>query len=98
MLSVPPPPTLRGAPLRLRSREHLMQCIGTSLGWDTSATELAHRAGLNPRVVQYLLSGQRVNCKPSTARAISEAVGIPLAELFASEPVRRSPEREGGAA
>lgn len=58
---------LRGQPLDGRK---MNQCV------------LADRAGVSPAFIAHLASGYRDTCKPETAKAIADALGVNLLVLF----------------
>lgn len=43
---------------------------------------LAERAGVSPAFIAHLVSGYRATCKPKTAQAIADALGVNLLVLF----------------
>lgn len=44
--------------------------------------ELAEKAGVSPAFIAHLVSGYRGTCKPRTAKAIADALGVNLLVLF----------------
>jgi len=43
---------------------------------------LAERAGVSPAFIAHLVSGYRTTCKPETAQAIADALGVNLLLIF----------------
>jgi len=68
--------------LKLRSRRLLNEYL-EHLGW--SQRRLAREAGLKHAIVNHLCNGTRSTCRPSTARALEEALGCPSGLLFEVE-------------
>lgn len=65
--------------VKLKSRR-LLADYTKHMQW--SGRRLAREAGLGHAIVLHLLSGERTNCSPETARKIEEALGCPSGLLF----------------
>lgn len=57
-----------------------------------SVRSLAEQAGANRSTIGFMLTGKRPSVDEDVAKGVSEALGVPLAELFTPED---SPSREG---
>jgi len=59
---------------------------------DLTIRQLANRAGVSRSTIGHLVSGERSNAKPQTARAIEEALGAPSGLLFEARASKVSRE------
>jgi transcriptional regulator with XRE-family HTH domain len=56
-----------------------------------SVRSLAEQAGANRSTIGFMLTGERPSVDEGVAKGVSEALGVPLAELFTPDD---SPSRE----
>lgn len=75
--------------MRLKNRQMLLQYMDYK---HFKVRQLATAASVSRATVGHLRSGKRRTCKPSTARAIEEALGAPPGLLF--EPIASRVSRE----
>lgn len=59
---------------------------------DLTIRQLADRAGVSRSTIGHLVSGERSNAKPQTARAVEEALGAPNGLLFEARASKVSRE------
>ena len=72
----------KGTYMQLRDPDALATFVGPEPDKRISGRRLALRIGKHPSFVAHLLHGRSTTCKPETAHAIAEVLGLPVTMLF----------------